>query len=622
MLAAHAIASVRMSHRFGQDLIANLEAGHGMTDHAVTGQVDGRNYDGASIATCPGAAWTLQLDGVRGVRFIVIENAPPPLARPDLPIEVALTAAGEDWQVEQTGHCSFGDATDGLPMVIDLGPGRRLSALRLVGQAGLTLGRVRLIGPERPRPDFRFVATRLDGLCQRLTTLLNAIMLAELTERDFGFVWYDADLPEIDRQANANLGLVFRPDFVDRHLVDYRSLKPGMPHYLNRPYSEAEFDWLMAAAEDHGVFQVDRPGKLERIFPHLADRIDPKANARAFDGLGFTDSARAAIEAGRAVDIPRGAVGLHLRGGDIVHGTHSNHGGYLHKAVSIFEAEAIAERTRDNGKPLVIVGQELDFIDAMTARHDHVSGVHHHAAGQGFDPVQGVLFDVVVLSRMARIWAPNSAVSRLAMKIGNVRLSDIDKARLLPPPAILRDGPLDHPAYAAVSAEFKAYSAIKTVWMQPVKNWGAMHLAAVHRADSLRPGVQFIQLLLAAIEARMGRMDVAEERARDVLTLPPVFEEADVTSGYLLSTDPPAPTDLIATLAPADAERHPHAHLLYAMAIAFHAGDNTARDHVRRVLEGHTGITLRPRLARELDRLILGKRDAAPRPEDEISWLR
>lgn len=477
-------------------------------------------------------------------------------------------------------------------------------------------------GPGTDRAcDFRFVATRLDGLCQRLTTLLNAVILADLTGRDFGFVWYSAALPDIDRQANSDLGLLFTPEFVERHLVDFLSLRAGMPHYLNRAYDRAEFEALMDAARQHGVFQVDRPGKLEQIFPHLAERIDPGINARAFEGLGFTDGARAAMRLAREIDLPEGAVGLHLRGGDIVHGSHSNHGGYLHKAVSIFEAEAIAQKTRKAGRPLVIVGQEEDAIDALAHHHDHVSGVHRIAAAQDFDPVQGVLFDVVVLSRMSRIWAANSAVSRLAVKIGDVRLSDVEKAALLPGPDIFRTPPFDDPRYADISDAYKAYSAIKTVWTRPVESWGRPHLVAMQYANRMRPGVQFIHLVLGAIRARTGRMDIAEDRVRDMFRLPPVVEGADVTPYYLLSDDPPAPRDLIACFEGADREAHPHAHFLWSMCRACHDGDAAARDHVRKVIDGAGGITLRPELARDIDWRIFGT-GAEDRLESRIAWLR
>lgn len=609
-----------MTHFFGQDLIAALQAGHGLCDHSVDGLVGGILHGGGPVITEAGQVWELTLPEARAVRFVVIENATP-VDKPDAPINVDIFCHDGGWRPVHAGLCCFGDQEEGLPLVIDLGPGRRVSSLRLGGDAGLRLASVRLIGPAAPDPDFRFVATRLDGLCQRLTTLLNAVILADLTGRDFGFVWYAADLPDVDRQANSDLAQLFEQDFIDRHLVDLHALHPGMPHYYNRSHSEAEFDWLMKAAEDHGVFQVDRPGRVEQLFPQFADRIDGDTNARAFDKMGFTATARAAIEEARALWLPEGAVGLHLRGGDIVHGSHSNHGGYLHKAVSIFEVEALAEQTREAGVPLVIVGQEHDLIDLMIARFDHVSGIHQDLAGRGFDPVQGVLFDAVVLSRMARIWAPLSAVSRLSMKLGNVPLTDLGKMSLLPDPGIFGTGPFEEPEYAGISANYRAYSAIKTVWMQPVNSWGKAHLAAVQYANRVRPGVQFIHLLLGAIRARMGRWDIAEDRVRSVLTLPPPFKDTDVTAGYLLSRDPPAPEDVIGCFVGADPVAHPHVHFLTELCRAYHSGDPQARAHVRHVIDGGTDIDLRPELVADIERRVFGRGDGA-RPEDQIAWLR
>lgn len=609
-----------MTHKFGKDLIAALTAGHGMTDHAPAGQVAGQPLGALPLSVPAGEPWDLHLPAPRAVRFVVIENATP-VDRPDPPISVWVREKGGDWRRVHQGSCSFGDSDYGLPLVLDLGPGRRIAGLRLRGAEGLSLAAVRLIGPAAPDPEFRFVATRLDGLCQRLTTLLNAVILADLTGRDFGFVWYSADLPEIDAQANSDLDLLFERSFSDRHLVDFLSLGPGMPHYLNRPHTQGQFDWLMAEAEDHGVFQVDRPGRIDTLFPHFADRIDADTNRRAFESLGFAATAREAMDLARSIDLPRDAVGLHLRGGDIVHGTHSNHGGYLHKAVSIFEIERIADRVAKAGKTLVLIGQERDFIDAMVARHDHVTAVHHHVAGRDFDPVQSVLFDAVVMSRMSRIWAANSAVSRLAVKIGNVPLSDIEKAGLLPDPGIFRKPPFDAPRYAGVSDAYKAYSAIKTVWVRPVESWGAADLVAMQYANRLRPGVQFIHLVLGAIRARAGQMAIAEERIRDVLSLPPPFAGTDVTASYLLSNDPPAPRDLIASFSGADSVAHPHMFFLHALCRAFHAGDTGALGHVRDVLDGATDIRLRPELVAEIERLVFGRRDP-DRLEDRISWLK
>ena len=39
--------------------------------------------------------------------------------------------------------------------------------------------------------------------------------------------------------------------------------------------------------------------------------------------------------------MPARAVVIHLRGGDILHGTHAHHATYLHKAPSVLEIDAL-----------------------------------------------------------------------------------------------------------------------------------------------------------------------------------------------------------------------------------------------------------------------------------------
>ena len=519
-----------MTHRFGQHIRDLLGAAHNMADHAGDATLDGEDYYGGPLNLAAGTARIVAFGEPRAIRHVMIGNGPLPNHTPGARLGVEWRDGAGEWHEAVRAPMTFGDDLHGLPLAIDLGPGVTLDAVRIEADQPASLSFLALFGPEEPPAGVRFVATRFDGLCQRLSTLLNAAILAEVTGESFGFTWIDADLPEIDQQANDDLSQLFTPEFIARHRVRVDDLRPGMPHYINQRHSEAQFDWLMAAARDHGVFHVDRPGNLRDMFPHLADRLPPGTDARVFDGLGFTPRVRAALDLGHGIELPEEAVGLHLRAGDIVHGSHSNHGGYLHKAVSIFEAEGAAEQTGKNGRPLVLVGQEGRFCDALAARFDHVTSTAYLARDHALTPLQSVLLDLTIMSRMRRIWAAPSAVSQLSMKIGEAKISHLRRGVFLPRPGIFRDDPFDGPDYAGVSPAYKAYSAIKTVWTTPINTWGRPHLAAVHYAIAKRPGIQFYYLLAATIEAALGRLDRAEEEAALALALDPPFAEWDVVT--------------------------------------------------------------------------------------------
>ena len=608
-----------MTHRFGASLVDQLVSARNMTDHARVAKVAERAYDGGALAL--DTSITLTFEPAARVRFLVLANGEVPPTESNRSLTVETQDPDGTWLHRGTTALTFGDLTDGLPFVLDLGPGTQLAAIRLSADGPAVLAELATIGPRNLSPDFRFVATRFDGLCQRLTTLLDAAVLAEVTGQDFGFTWMDADLPEIDAQANDDLTALFTPSFIDRHRVPVDALAPGMPRYFNQRYSKAQFDQMLAAAADHGDFWVDRPGNLPVIFPHLADKMPSGTNARVFDQLGFTPGARAALDLAREIDLPPKPVALHLRAGDIVHGTHSNHGGYIHKAVSIFEAEGAAEKTRDNGNSLVLIGQEASFCNALANRFDHVTSFARMAEVHGLTRLQSVLFDMGVMARMRWTWAAQSAVSQLAQKLGEGKIAQLKDGRLLPGPEVFDTDPFAGPDYAGISDNFKAYSALKVAWTQPISAWSDATLTAVRYAMSKRPGVQFPHLFAAAIQARIGRLDRAEEEAKTALALQPLAPDWDAVSDYLLSDDPAAPEEVLTTLAGGGGKGRPALSLLSAAIRAKHLGDEAATASVERMFRGEADANLRPELVAGVRRAIFGAGKGAARPEDAIDWL-
>jgi hypothetical protein len=391
----------------------------------------------------------------------------------------------------------------------------------------------------RHAPGPWFVSTRADGLCMRLATLLDVMLLARWFDGRFGFFWDVASVPAADQQTFEVPERVFSRDFLDRHRLPETAHDPAAPDLSTRAPTPEAFSQILDRARLGGPLYFHQPRQLPAYMPFLADRFRPADYAETFAAIGFTAAGRHAIDLARRWPLAPGAVAIHLRGGDILHGTHAHMATYLHKAPSILEVEALLVALQAEGRPTWLVGQEPDVQACLSRLHPGVHAVGVTCPGPELDPVARVLFDATLMSRMARIHGGPSGVTLLSRRLGG-GLPFVDLARKPPGPGIetLLADPLSDPRYAGVSPAAKAHAYVKPVAVADPAGWSARELDLIGLARRHRPDSKFLALLEVAVLSRLGRADAAESRCRALLTSPLAADlDPELAFAFLLGAD-------------------------------------------------------------------------------------
>lgn len=395
-----------------------------------------------------------------------------------------------------------------------------------------------------------FVSTRADGLCMRLATVLDVMLLARWFNGSFGFFWDATTTPAADQQAIDAPERVFTRDFLDRHRLPESVHDPAAPDLSTRAPTPEAFSQILDRARQGGALYFHQPRQLPAFMPFLADRFRPADYAETFAAIGFTAAVRHAIDLARRWPLAPGAVAIHLRGGDILHGTHAHMATYLHKAPSVPEVEALLEALQAEGRQTWLVGQEPDVQACLCRLHPgvHAVGVTHPAPD--LDPVARVLFDATLMSRMARIHGGPSGVSLLSRRLGG-GLPFVDLARKPPGLGIepLLADPLSDPRYAGVSPASKAHAYVKPVAVAVPSGWSMHELGLIELARRHRPDSKFLTLMEVAVLARLGQAEAAESLCRRLLTQPlaPGLDP-DMAFAFLLGADHYFPVQATAPL--------------------------------------------------------------------------
>lgn len=507
--------------------------------------------------------WQLDFGGPRRFQFIYIENRRPPYHNPEQKIVVETSSDGKAWEEIHQGYCSFGSDQNGVPLLVDLGDAFQARFIRArlntSAPACLHLRRVRVFSSLADTHGGTlkavFLATRSDGLCQRLLAIMNAKVLAHHFDGEFGFLWEDKAYLKSDRHTVSDKARIFSDPFLVRHLLQKQLGMRRLRVYADKRHDQAAFDLLMNDAREVGYFLVHQASELTASFPFLADRVSPQDYQNAFDALDFSAPIQAAVDLARHCPLPSDAIAIHVRGGDIVHGKHSYNGVYCDKALSALEIEGLVKHLPKD-RSIFLIGQEQDVIDMLSVSHDNVYDGAKLVQRPHLGDEADVIFDVVLMSRMKDIYAANSAVSQLAARIGNSVFHDIANfdVTLCASPRVLSTK-----RYRSVSDNQKSYSLLKLVLSEIEKGDLKKALTFAERLVYFRPENVYYLVLIGLLYAENDRFDEAEQQFSAALDhrMPAPDNTLEFILTEKLSNQDIIPEALVAVLESLDLERYP-----------------------------------------------------------------
>lgn len=275
-------------------------------------------------------------------------------------------------------------------------------------------------------------ARRPDGLGGRLAALLNVIRLAPLLGLDYRFTWPD-NLVDDPQHAVPNATELFSEEYWAAH-GDTEAAVEAQPSVKPPKVTELEGAAItpqrsIADLEDELIGLNGYVLPLERLEQYVDAPGIEAPYAEEFASIGFSPEATAALDRARSVDLPEGAVGLHVRSGNIVFGGYRRYAVHTRKVISLPVAKALVTELEKRGHTVVLFGQDEAIAaeltrDSAVVRAGDLLGDLGHAA-------HSALAEIVLLSRLELVVARNSAFAEQASSISGIPL--VDPAEYLSP---------------------------------------------------------------------------------------------------------------------------------------------------------------------------------------------
>lgn len=350
-----------------------------------------------------------------------------------------------------------------------------------------------------------------DGLGERLNALLNAIRLSDLLGIDFRFTW-PTGLAKDAHHAIVPPEEFFTTDFVAAHMIDHTGTKEGFPRLSGQPEDLGSLREQLDASEQ-GLQVSNRPLTIRDNPDAVAE--GPHGFAAEFAQVDFHPTVVDAISAARAPSLGSLPVGIHLRAGDNLFGRYRSWTRYAYKVVPVPVARALIERYRDEGREVLIFGQDDQLIAELCETTGAIDASTLRPSDDMSRPAEA-MFDLVLLSRCDRII---SGFSGFAIQAASISGKSVDNhLDLITPSEVVtltrKDLAAHGEHYSPTHRSFAWWSAY----------WGARDeldyddavpmLEAALEADPTNPRSR---LRLAAIHYRNGHDDRGDRVLVDAL---------------------------------------------------------------------------------------------------------
>jgi|GEM_PF-758002 len=304
------------------------------------------------------------------------------------------------------------------------------------GESPQTIGTlfVEKFAYQRLHSHFHVLADRIDGMGERLRTLIQAMHVADSLGCDYRFTWRDTHL--MTRTSFHTLPAasnMFSSHFLNDHLLetnfdpdDYQTLE--YRRFLKE--NSKEKNWPKG---DKGILlQGPRIVSISEIPRELETRSRYRSY---FDQIHFSPDLMKAIHAAQNVPLSNGTIAFHLRGGDIVFGPARERPRYLFKVVPLPLAISFAKQLIAEGNTVLVFGEDPDSIRLMESLGAVASINLTERLSE--TSTQADLFDMVLMSRCDKIYASeSSAFANLATLIGSAEL--INPISLEKPQSLLK----------------------------------------------------------------------------------------------------------------------------------------------------------------------------------------
>ncbi|WP_292861930.1 hypothetical protein [Mesorhizobium sp.] len=259
------------------------------------------------------------------------------------------------------------------------------------------------------------MATRTDGLGGRLLAMANAKTLADRLGYRFGFTWNSRKITDQESHTVDLVQNIFSAEFIARHWLGEKIRSADFDILGNTAFAPSD---LEAMASRGG-----RRGWICNEFNALDFFRDggssPLQRSETLRGFGFASAVWRALDAAATCRLPGPMAALHLRSGDIVHGSNRRRLIFADKVIPSTLAKAIVSELSSKGLTTLLVGQDRAMLDYLQARTGALR-TDDFGAGEFKDEALGAFFEMALMARCRQIHAGTSIYAVVASVMGDM----------------------------------------------------------------------------------------------------------------------------------------------------------------------------------------------------------
>lgn len=271
-----------------------------------------------------------------------------------------------------------------------------------------------------PGKDVVMWSNNVDGLGERLRSILNAKVLAEHYDVALKVSWDELRSALAGEHAILPAQDFFSTEFYQHHVVD-------RDDYAERPKLKLDAFLKLISEEKEIPEGSVVPVSQRRIkfqAPSLkSDTFDKASLKSAFEDLTFSQPIEEARAQAHGIALPPRCTALHLRAGDVIYGMYRTMDTFQGKVVSYPVSIEIIERLKADGQSVLVFGQDANLLKHLKEKYG-VLLADDLGDRDNFSRAQNAIFDICLMGRCQRIFAGTSGFAELASSLA---LVDIDR---------------------------------------------------------------------------------------------------------------------------------------------------------------------------------------------------
>lgn len=362
--------------------------------------------------------WRIDFFEPQDITHIIINNRKrKPFDERASNIEVHCLLENREKVLLHKGNLVFGSLPETMPLILSMYNNKKIISIiiSLNDTNYLHLCNIKILAKtnslQKIHKKKMIFSNRKDGVGERIKSLLNTILLSELTGNEFKFSWKVRTGKSNTFHATSNANIFFENGYIEKNIIDSAEIDSMNLVPLKKVQS-----LKIASIDSYDGILVNQASLSSQLGFNI-----PKSNLsykKAFDSIGFSSKIMEAKKLAQDVLLSENVVAIHLRAGDIVYGDYRFTNNCFSKVIPAFVIEALIEKYKNEGYQVLLFSQDKIFCEGLAKIHNVIYA--NNIYNIDFDDSQAAIFDITLMSRSNLIVSGTSGFSILSSWIGGI----------------------------------------------------------------------------------------------------------------------------------------------------------------------------------------------------------